>query len=76
VGKDQAIRFAVGDPLGRCSGNWRLWAEGRAGDVYVANRMVAAQIKVSLHASGEYREAFTEAYSAVLPASRPTNGPG
>jgi hypothetical protein len=66
VGKDVVIRFAVGDPLGRCSGNWRLWAEGRAGEVYVANRMVADKLKVSLHSSGIYREAFTEAYTAAL----------
>ena len=37
----------------------------------MANRLTAAQIKVSLHASGKYREAFTEAYAAAvdIPAS-------
>lgn len=66
MSKGAAIRFAVGDPLGACSSNYRLWAEGRAGDVYVANRMVADRIKVSLHASGEYREAFTTRYMAAI----------
>jgi hypothetical protein len=59
------MRFGVGDPMGRCSEVWRVWAEGRAGDVYVACRPVAGQVKVSLHASGEFREAYTKPYMAT-----------
>lgn len=58
----RAVRFGVGDPLGRCSGTWKLWAEGRAGDVYVACRPAGNRVKVSLHASGDFREAWTRQY--------------
>lgn len=65
------LRFGVGDPLGACSGVWRVWAQGQRGDVYVACRPVAHAVKVSLHASGDFREAWTSAAAAAqgLPAS-------
>lgn len=65
VSKRVAVRFGVSDPLGRCSSVWRLWAEGRGGDVYVAARPVIKAVKVSLHASREYREAFNKPYAAA-----------
>ena len=58
------MRFGVGDPMGRCSSVWRVWAEGRAGDVYVACRQAIGALKVSLHASGDFREAYTLPYMA------------
>ncbi len=50
---------------------WRLWAQGAGGDVYVACRPVAHMVKVSLHGSGDFREAWTTAAAnrAGLPAA-------
>src|SRR4051794_37821610 len=50
----RTIRIAVGQPYRRSS-VWRFWANPSADDVYVATRTSAAQWKLSLHASGDWR---------------------
>ena len=51
------VRFAVGDPEGKTSNSWRVWAEGD--DVYLACRDNARETKASLHGSGRWRFGFT-----------------
>jgi hypothetical protein len=51
-------RFAVGTPDGAHSSVWRVWAY--RSDVYVAARSIVSEMRVSLHASGKWRAAFTE----------------
>jgi hypothetical protein len=58
-GKELAIRLAVGDPDGPRSTVWRVWANRRSSDVYVAARVLGGVAKVSLHQSGRWRFAFT-----------------
>lgn len=48
------IRFAVGEP-GRRSSVWRVWANPKKGDVYIASRKSARIFKVSLHETGDWR---------------------
>jgi hypothetical protein len=57
VTKSEVI-FAVGDPEGISSNSWRLWTS-KKGDVYLACRDNFQYAKVSLHASGDWRVAFT-----------------
>lgn len=52
------IRIAVGTPDGVSSNSWRVWVRGL--DTYVRCRDNFREIKVSLHASGIWRVAFTE----------------
>jgi hypothetical protein len=52
------VRFAVGPPNGLTSNAWRIWAT-KKGDVYIACRDNFKEAKVSLHASGRWRMAFT-----------------
>lgn len=63
--RELSLRFAVGSPTGSRSSVWRLWVPRphRQSDVYLAIRHLAAQLKVSFHASGWCHEAWvTEAY--------------
>ncbi len=53
------LSFRVSGPLGVFSGEWRLWAT-RHGDVYLASRSFAKDIKVSFHQSGICRYAYTK----------------
>jgi hypothetical protein len=53
-------RFAVGTADGARSSVWRVWAY--RSDVYVAARSMVSEMRVSLHASGKWRAAFTEAH--------------
>ncbi len=59
--KHEAIRFAVGEPLGRRSGVWRVWHSGE--DVYVMARSLAGVIKASLHESGDCVAGFTSEFA-------------
>jgi hypothetical protein len=52
------VRWSVGSATGARSTIWRVWAH--RSDVYIAARTVASDMKVSLHASGRWRAAFTE----------------
>jgi hypothetical protein len=54
----QPIRIAVGTPKGVSSNSWRIWAKGM--DTYVSCRDNFKEFKVSLHASGIWRVAFTK----------------
>jgi hypothetical protein len=53
------IRVAVGTPDAHGS-TWRVWHSGSADDLYVGTRSTAGEMKVSLHASGDFRYAFTQ----------------
>ena len=67
------IRFAVGAPDGFTSNSWRFWTE-RSGDAYLACRDNFQNMKVSLHASGRWRMAFTSEAIARNPALVPVGG--
>jgi hypothetical protein len=54
----RGVRFAVGSTDGPRGSVWRIWVNRN--DVYVAARVAASEMKVSLHASGKWRSAFTE----------------
>ena len=68
--KDGALRFAVGSADGPRSDVWRVWA-GTDGSVYIAQRSLAGQFKVSLHPSGDWRVAFTRLEDAQRLANLP-----
>lgn len=55
---ENVLRFAVGTPTAH-SATWRVWHSGARDELYVATRQLAAWIKVSLHASGDFRYAYT-----------------
>lgn len=63
---ERAIRFAAGVPDGPHGTVYRLWAvDGSVrpdgpSDVYLADRSMGGILKTSLHASGQWRTAFTE----------------
>jgi hypothetical protein len=59
LAKNPVVRFGVGDPDGAQSSIWRMWTGRKRSDVYLAARMVAQDIKISLHESGNWRHAFT-----------------
>ncbi len=61
-----AVRFAFGFPEALTSNAWRMWAN-KAGDVYLACRDNMRETKVSLHASGRWRMAFTSEAIAKRP---------
>lgn len=45
-------RFGIGDPDGKHSGTWKIWAGKKNSDVYVFFRPVGTWLKVSIHESG------------------------
>lgn len=53
-----ALRFNVTDGSRR-SADWRAWTVKNADDVYAAARLVAGEIKISLHQSGSWQHGFT-----------------
>ena len=53
-GPGGTIRVAVGEP-GKQSGVWRIWANRKTSDVYIAARSIAGHQKWSLHESGDWR---------------------
>lgn len=52
------VRFAVVDSAGYRSADWRVWTSRNHDDVYLAPRLAAGWIKVSLHASGSWQHGF------------------
>lgn len=68
VPKAFKLRLAVGTRDGPQSAVWEVFTGGKKSDVYVANRHVASQLKVSLHESGVWRLAYTAEYAATLKA--------
>lgn len=60
-----SIRFAVGDPAGRHSTTWNVWAHGN--EVYVSGSAMGGVEKYSFHSSTICRRAFTQEHK--LPAS-------
>jgi len=64
------VRFAIGSPGGLTSNSWRFWTTS-SGDSYLACRDNAQELKVSLHASGRWRMAFTSEARAKNPALVP-----
>jgi hypothetical protein len=57
--KPGAVRFAVGPPNGITSNSWNVTAR-KNGNAYISCRDNFKEAKVSLHASGRWRMAFTE----------------
>lgn len=51
-------RFAVVDGAGFRSADWRIWTSRNSDDVYLAARLAAGEIKVSLHESGSWQHGF------------------
>jgi len=66
------LRFAVGTPEGVSSNSWRVWVQGT--DIYVSCRDNFREFKVSLHASGVWRVAFTEKAIKNNPLLKTHNG--
>lgn len=60
------VRFAVGTPTGRSSNSW-LVETRKPGDIYIICRDNFSDSKVSLHASGKWRYAFTDAIAKIRP---------
>lgn len=65
IGRDGEVRFGLGTWDGLRSSTWKVWG-GADGSVYVANREIGNQLKVSLHpgfadrrSGDEWRLAFT-----------------
>ena len=54
------IRFAVGTPDGAQSAIWRAWSQ--KDDIYVGHRSQSGVEKISFHASGICRKAFTQEF--------------
>lgn len=67
------VRFAIGEPHGMTSNSWRIWTNDK-GDTYVACRDNFNNVKVSLHASGRWRMAFTSEAVAKEPNLVSANG--
>ncbi len=53
----------MGTPVGPRSSTWRVWAGGD-GSVFVAQRRLTNELKVSLHASGDWRIEFIDRRTA------------
>lgn len=51
------LRFCIGEPKGHHSTTWKIWVN--RSDVYLSSRMLASDIKVSLHESGECQYSHT-----------------
>lgn len=51
------LRFCIGEPTGPHSTTWKIWVN--RSDVYLSSRMLASDIKVSLHESGECQYSHT-----------------
>jgi hypothetical protein len=57
-------RIAVVDGTGLRSADWRVWTSKNSDDVYLAARLAAGEIKVSLHQSGSWQHGFTSDQAA------------
>ena len=68
-GPGGTMRFGVGDPDGLRSTIWTVTAPRNKADVYVGNRSIMHQLKISLHESGDWRYQWTREQGATfLPA--------
>ena len=55
------LRFCIGSPSQSQSTSWKVWTQ--RGDVYLASRSVASDLKVSLHESGECQYSYTSKWA-------------
>jgi hypothetical protein len=60
------VRFAIGTPTGRSSNSWLIETR-KTGDIYIICRDNFSESKVSLHASGKWRYAFTDSIAKTRP---------
>jgi hypothetical protein len=60
------FRFAISGPNSKYSGGWCIFSHGN--DFYLGARSILGSIKISLHASGICRIAFTERQMALMRA--------
>jgi hypothetical protein len=51
------LRFCIGEPTGPHSTTWKIWVNRN--DVYLSSRMLASDMKVSLHESGDCQYSHT-----------------
>jgi hypothetical protein len=56
-------RFGVGDPNGKHSLVWKVWASRNTPDVYVTARSMQGAMKASIHASGQRHVGLTSEYA-------------
>jgi hypothetical protein len=56
-------RFGVGDPNGKHSMVWKVWASRNSPDVYITARSLLGAMKASIHASGERHVGLTSEYA-------------
>jgi hypothetical protein len=63
------IRFGVRSSEGFCSGVFRLWANPKASDVYLAACSVAGDFQVSLLSSAKWQIGFTAAHGEGPPSA-------
>jgi len=56
-------RFGVGNPHGKHSLVWKVWASRNTPDLYVTARSMAGAMKASIHASGERHVGLTREYA-------------
>lgn len=61
---EQSIRFGINDGLGNRSATWKCWSPMRLGkfDVYLACRALGGALKASLHQSGQWHIAYSNAF--------------
>ena len=62
------VRFAAGEDPGAQSAVWRIFTHGD--EIYVLPRYAGGELKTSLHASGNFRHAFSEASAARIVGER------
>jgi hypothetical protein len=60
--RQTVVRFGVRFKGGPRSAVWRLWTGKGTSDVYIAARTLGGVLKASLHESGVWRFAFTDAF--------------
>ncbi len=64
---ENELRFGVTDGVGQRGATWKLVVAKHSPDVYVLCRELRGVLKVSLHASGEWRIAYlAEAHKALV----------
>jgi len=58
---EQVIRFGISDRSGHRAATWRLWTPSGKSDVYLACRALGGALKASLHRSGRWHVAYSQA---------------
>lgn len=66
MSKNQSLRFAAGSQDHPRSSVWTMVSSTKKDDIYVGTRQSMRMMKLSLHASGIWRYAFTQASGAVF----------